>query len=169
MSAWPLATASKRVWTVTRTQLIFKSLRFSWRAIESTTRLQRSMVNPVISFCSSVYENGMASVRYAMFTVLLSAIFFSRPSRARASEAAEKSASNAMAMRITVDFPFYGRQTGYISVAPARRAPRGGDPSSAARPTSRRRDQYGPVVVDVGARGAGDHQVAERRKNPVAV
>ena len=63
MSAWPLATASKRVCTVTGTQLIFRPGTLSWRSIELTTRLHRSIVKPSGRFLSLANENGTASAR----------------------------------------------------------------------------------------------------------
>ena len=63
MSARPLATDSKRDCSVTGTQLTFRPWMPSWRSIELTMRLHRSIEKPMGSFLSPVKENGMASAR----------------------------------------------------------------------------------------------------------
>jgi hypothetical protein len=62
-SARPLATASKRDWTVTATQFTFRPWILSWRSIELTTRLHRSIEKPSGWLLAPVNENGTASAR----------------------------------------------------------------------------------------------------------
>src|SRR6516225_10468217 len=78
MSAWPLEIAEKRVCTVTGTHSILMSDTPNCCAIDSVTSWHSSREKPAGSPFSFLNENGVASVRYAIRTVLLSIIDFRR-------------------------------------------------------------------------------------------
>jgi hypothetical protein len=111
MSARPLATTSKRDCTVTGTQFTLSPCTLSWRSIELTTRLHSSITKPSGCLPSRANENGTASARYPMAMVLVSAIFFKRPSSAwawivGAASAAVTTAVIATSRAASMSFPF---------------------------------------------------------------
>ena len=81
-SAWPFATASKRVCVVTGTYFTASFAILSCFSSEATTWRHRSTEKPVTLLLASTKLKGAASVRCAIVMVLVSAIFFRRPSRA---------------------------------------------------------------------------------------